>query len=340
MKTKVRFEVSLPRIDAARADVLGEALVTALRAEERLPRSIVSSAAKLERAHVDLTEATRHGSDPPAKPNLWKAQREEAKSWSALYDILRAMAKLPDLEEGERADLADLLATIFPDGVRWSFASRCEAAYHEATSRLEQIDRLALEPSIVRLGGAVALRSIRRAHTRAGDALGITTPPVPPPAPIRSRDRRDAFLAALREYALQVTAYGMRATEGAEALAARLLAPVTRYERNAGDAKARGRRRDGSTSTGSPSGISRDGWRSVDSPPAISLDGSRSTGSPPSMSREASRSAHSAACISRAGPRSPDSPAAMSLDASMSTASPRGAARDGRGVRPNGGASL
>jgi hypothetical protein len=231
VKPKLKFEMSLPRMDAMHADTLGESLVTALRSEKRLPASIAPAAARLERAHADLAEAARDRPNPPTQKSLRKAQAEEGAAWSALYDVLGAMVKLPDLEVEKREDARELLRILFPSGLRWFIGKPFETGYQEATSRLEQIERLDLEGRIVELGGAVVLRSIRRAHAQSGELLGITKPRVPGPAAVQLRERRDAFLGALKEYALQVTAYASQAREGAPALAARLLEPLGVYVR-------------------------------------------------------------------------------------------------------------
>ena len=158
--------------------------------------------------------------------------------WRGMFDWLTGWAKMPDLPEAEIA--SSLLSQIYPDDSLKFTQVAWEVEWAESRNRLQLIkDEKLDEPIEGILGGKKILSALRAAHHAYGDALGITEAPTQ-----EEKDSlREALLeltASLRHYVVQVSATVRRKNAKTAELAAKLLAPITEWEKPGGKAKTGG----------------------------------------------------------------------------------------------------
>ncbi len=251
--------IQLPRFDAAGAVEMGEALIAVASDVAELPRSIKRAKEALEedlstlRAAASARLAAAAASDPAATA---AADRALDACWTALHDWLAAFTKLP---EGfvEQAEARALLAEIYPDGLSFILLP-FEAEWDQSESRVLRLTGHvgghaggdapppgAGEPlgdRVRALGGGVFIDALGAAHATYGKVLGLP----------REKGKRgggasgvadalDGFVAALRVYALKVTAYVELDEPLTAELAVSLLDPLLNYQVRSGD-QARGGR--------------------------------------------------------------------------------------------------
>lgn len=223
--------IQLPRFDAAGAVALGERLVHVANAEAELPRTIrrakealTDDLASLRRAAAARL-ASASASDPAA---VAAADRALDGCWTALFDWLTGFSKLPDgLREAEEGRA--LLADLYPDGLSFILLPY-ELEWNQSAIRLTRIDNEPLGDRLRALGGAVFLDALRGAHAAYGKLLGL-------PRPVGAWDKGalsvgealEAFAAALRIYALKVTAFVEVDEPETGELSKRLLEPLLNW---------------------------------------------------------------------------------------------------------------
>jgi hypothetical protein len=227
--------VQLPQLDAMSAIALGEALLTAAKARKPLPKTIAKAHDKLAASVAALRTAAagRIGTPATSSPRASAADRILDACWSALFDWLTGWSKLPDAPQAKQA--AAILADVYPEGLKFTQLAY-KLQWGESDARLELIKTKGHDDTIRDLGGQVFLTKLRASHKEYGEALGITrVPDARATATIRSA--LDAFTAALRKYALKVSAHVDDEAPETSVIAEALLEPLARWEGSGGRAK-------------------------------------------------------------------------------------------------------
>lgn len=220
--------VQLPRLDAAGAQALGSEVLTVARSKE-LPEPLAESLAELSAAHRALVStAAARLPLPRVDPAVSKAADSALDaSWSALFDVLGAWAKLPN--HPRAAVAASLQSQIFPEGLKFlMLAYKLEWA--ESNTRLKLIKSRELDAEIEALGAASILKTLRDAHRRYGEVLGITALRDEEEPTALLREMLDAFAGALRQYVVRVAASVRSKDPSSAELAAELLSPIVSWQ--------------------------------------------------------------------------------------------------------------
>lgn len=223
--------IQLPRFDAVGAVALGERLIEAASAEAELTRSIRKAKESLEDelANLHRASAARLAAASAGDPAVVAdADRTLDGCWTALYDWLTGFSKLPDgIHEANEARA--LLTELYPDGLSFILLPY-ELEWHQSDLRLARLSVEPLGDRVRDLGGTVFLDALSRAHNAYGKLLGLPRPigPKDPTTPSVG-EALESFAAALRVYALKVTAHvEMEEPETAD-LSNRLLSPLLHW---------------------------------------------------------------------------------------------------------------
>lgn len=231
--------VQLPTLDAASAVTLVKRLLTLAGQHKKLPAAVDKARKRLETGHAELAAAlsdrlTVTSGDPRRSQ---AADQAEDLALSALYDFLTAYSKLPE-SAPESARAARLLATLYPDGLRFTQLTYAKQ-WAETSARLQRMAADALDRDLKQLGGEVFLQNLQRAHKEYGEALGVTQPKAGnEPAAVPLREPLQRLLEALRKYVLQLSAQADPEQPATEELAAELLAPLRDWQSRPGRAAA------------------------------------------------------------------------------------------------------
>jgi hypothetical protein len=221
--------VPLPKVSVPEAIALGTELVTWARARRKLPGPIAKSLRLVRTELEELCEADQSSmvTTGEGTGHSREADRVLDASWSASYSWCTGWLKLPGgVAEAKLA--AEIRDAIFADGVRFT-QFKFKHQWAESQKRLDVIDKQGLGRHFERLGGAVFLDTLRDAHARYGEALGITQV-VEPEDSVNRREHLHALLDAIRRYVVQVMAYEYSEAPGAAELADYLLTPLRTWE--------------------------------------------------------------------------------------------------------------
>jgi hypothetical protein len=224
--------IQLPRFDAVGAVALGEKLIAVASAEAELPRPIRRAKEALEEdlASLRRAAAARLASAAAESPAIIaEADRMLDGCWTALFDWLTGFSKLPiGTPEGDEA--IELLAALYPDGLSFILLPY-ELEWNQSDLRLGRITTEALGDRIRALGGHVFITALMKAHTSYGKLLGLPRPAGPAATGASSvAEALDGFAAALRVYALKVTAFVEVDEPETGALSKRLLDPLLHWK--------------------------------------------------------------------------------------------------------------
>lgn len=224
--------IQLPRFDAVSAVALGERLAQVAAVEADLPRPVRRALDTLEEELGALRQAAaaRLASAAAADPvAVAEADRTLDACWSALFDWLTGFSKLPEgIAEAEEA--RTLLAALYPDGLSFILLPY-ELEWNQSDLRLARIASEPLGERIHALGGQVFLDALTRAHTSYGKLLGLPRAQgAKDPGTTSVAEALESFAAALRMYALKVTALVEVDEPETSALSARLLDPLLHYK--------------------------------------------------------------------------------------------------------------
>ena len=197
--------IQLPRFDAVGAVALGEKLLQ------------VAAAARL---------ASASAADPVI---VAEADRSLDACWTALYDWLTGFSKLPD-DLHETTEARGLLTELYPDGLSFILLPY-ELEWNQSDIRLARIAAERLGERIRALGGGVFITSLRRSHDAYGKLLGLPRAVAPREAGTPSvAEALESFAAALRVYALKVTAAVEVDEPETAAVSKRLLDPLLHWQ--------------------------------------------------------------------------------------------------------------
>lgn len=230
--------VSLPRLSGISTARLVHELLSAAKAENTLPLSIIPDrddlAAVLEALHVELARrVTGEGEDTP---RVGAADRVEDNAFGALFAWLSAFARLPAAQHPEAAMATTILQSVFAGGLTFLTVKPANE-WQEAEIRLRLITEKGYDKSIEQLGGKPFLDHLATAHKAYGEALGITAVKQVVESPA-IRVARDAAADVIRGYVLRVVALVRKSDPETEALSQRLLAPIVHWRESPAKASA------------------------------------------------------------------------------------------------------
>jgi hypothetical protein len=221
--------VVLPRLSGLSAARLLRELLSAAKAEKKLPPFIVPDRDELtvvlEALQVEL--ARRVSGEGEDTPVVAAADRIEDNAFGALFDLLSAWARLPADQHPASAEASAVLREVFAGGLAF-LAVKPHDEWQEAEIRLRLIADKGHEKTIEQLGGKPFLDHLAVAHKAYGEALGITTVKATVESPA-IRVARDAAVEVLRGYVLRVAALVRKSDPQSEALSQRLLAPIVNW---------------------------------------------------------------------------------------------------------------
>ena len=199
--------IQLPRFDTKGAIDLGERLLDAAGPSSRLPRPIGKALEALAEALADLRgAAAARLAQAPNSELVLEADRALDTCWTALYDWLTGFAKLPDgVFEAEESRA--LLRDLYPDGLSFILLPY-ELEWSQSDERLRRLSATPLEARIHRLGGRAFIEALGQSHEVYGRLLGLPKRSEVEVTPAQSlQEALEGFTAALRVYALKVTAH-------------------------------------------------------------------------------------------------------------------------------------
>jgi hypothetical protein len=232
--------IQLPRFDAVGAVALGDLLLAAAAARE-LPRSIVRARDLLaeELNALRIAAAARVEALGGADPSVLAAADETLDGcWNALFDWLTGFSKLPATMP-QSAEAHALLAELYPDGLSFILLPY-ELEWSQSELRLDLIAEAKMSDRLRALGGQPFADALAEAHRVYGMLLGLSSRPTPAAVVSTLRPVLERFAAALRNYALKVTALVEIEEPASAALAKALLEPLLSWKsstlgRNAGE---------------------------------------------------------------------------------------------------------
>lgn len=215
--------VGLPKLSAAEAEALAAALVA--RAEDSGPLAPAVARA-LARMRGALDKVRAHGqSDAPAGDSTvtaHEADRDLDAAWAAAFAWCSGWTKLP-YESSSVSKADQVYRLLFSEGLKF-IQYRYKVEWIESQARMEVIDAQGLEAHFAALGGTEILETLRRAHERYGQALGITGPRTAPAGAMAENLAR--LVAETRQYVLQVLASADPDDSATQEAADRLLEPL------------------------------------------------------------------------------------------------------------------
>jgi hypothetical protein len=186
--------ISLPPLSATGAVALGQALLTAAKAQTNLPELVLTRFRALELAHTAVSQAlTQKPQLPPDPQRTRSADQQEDRAWGAFHGWLNAWTRLqhPDADQAR-----NMYAVLFPTRLKFTKLPY-QLEWAEAETRLNRIASDNFDPEIENLGGKRLIQQVRDAHAAYGEALGITAEGQDPNS-IAIREPLQAFTTALR----------------------------------------------------------------------------------------------------------------------------------------------
>ncbi len=233
--------IVLPRLSVSDAVALATALLARATDAGELPAPIRKAVDQTTPRLSHLRDLVRGNAETQSLSPavLRSADRDLDAAWAALSDFTKAFARLPlEANQTLAADSRSVRDALFYDGLRF-LQRKFREQWVESQTRLDIIESRALGDVIERLGGSTILATIRQAHDRYGEVLGITAEAVER-GPSVVADALSALRDGLRRYVLQVAAHVDPDDPATQALAESLLEPLARWQ----DAPAAGNRND------------------------------------------------------------------------------------------------
>jgi hypothetical protein len=126
------------------------------------------------------------------------------RAWGAFHGRLVAYSNLPADRYKESAEAANLVRTLFPDGLAF-LRLPYNQEWAESAKRLKKIADDNLEDTLNDLAGEDFLTEIRRAHEVYGEVLGITKVAPAAQSPVRAERLRE-LRRLMNRYVVRVLA--------------------------------------------------------------------------------------------------------------------------------------
>jgi hypothetical protein len=246
--------IALPNVDADGAVALAQSLESASLDPEnnnkprKLPTAVRAALDDVIEDRKTLQEVL--GSAPAPEPEKKEADRKEDAAVGALYDLLRAWARV----EGEipEGDIAARLLAHLKDNEGTSFINwPLEREWSAVETRLQTITREKLEPEFEKLGATPILKHLRAVHKRYGEVVGTTKATAAVESP-KVRESRDTVLDSIRHYVGAVAGSVLRKQPETRDLADLLLKPLTEWKSRSPRKKSG--KGEGPGGSGSPTG--------------------------------------------------------------------------------------
>ncbi len=251
--------IELPTLDAGSASALIAAVLQeATAAGRRLSPAVVASRDALALAGTNLGTALRLALPTGDEGGtVADPERAEATAWTACEKWLDGLMSNPT-HNARTALAASLHQKLFAGGVGF-VRGKSHKRWAATEARLQLVQTDGLSAQFNTLGGADMLAAIETTHRATGKALGFTAALAPAPSP-QLRDCLDEAKAALRDYILQVVAFGAANAGSQQELATELLKPLSSYEppprakssKQSGESGASGSGANGSGKTAAP----------------------------------------------------------------------------------------
>jgi hypothetical protein len=191
----------VPLLDVAGGISLTTSLKTAMPA--KMPVTVKSAAREMVAAADALADAW---SDEPV-PTVDDRRPADAaidRAWGAFHSRLVAYSTLPTDRYKESAEAANLVRTLFPDGLAF-LRLPYNQEWAESAKRLKKIADDNLEDTLNDLAGEEFLAEIRRAHEVYGEVLGITKVAPAAQSPVRAERLRE-LRRLMNRYVVRVLA--------------------------------------------------------------------------------------------------------------------------------------
>jgi len=224
--------VQLPKLTASGAVALGREMITAASAAGTLPAGVDKAFGVLKKKHATLRKAVqeRLPAFDEESPDVREADRVVDAAWSATYDWASGWSKLPGKANATKVAIGQLLLkALFADGLKFT-QLKYKLEWAESQARLDAIADKQLDTKMEELGGGDFLKTIKAAHKKYGDMLGMTKAKAKDAEIVQLREPLGEFEAALRKYVLRVTANVDDDDAESAALAETLLAPLAAWE--------------------------------------------------------------------------------------------------------------
>jgi hypothetical protein len=218
--------ISLPPLSATGAVALGQGLLTAGKAQTKLPELVSTRLSALELAHTAVSQAVSKKPQQPTDPQRTRsADQQEDRAWGAFHDWLHGWTRLqhPDADQARA-----MYAVLFPTRLKFTQLPY-QLEWAEAETRLNRIASDNLDPEIEKLGGKLLIQQVRDSHAAYGEALGITAEGQDPNN-IAIREPLQAFTNALRAYVLAVAAHPDPNDPTSVSVTNAMLAPLQRWQ--------------------------------------------------------------------------------------------------------------
>ncbi len=221
--------VALPAaLDSHDLIALARSLESAAHTKDapELPDALATALHDIKTDRDDLQAALTAAA--PATGTIKEADRREDNAIGALFDLLRAWARLEgELPQGLIA--AGALETIFgKDGLSLvHFPVKKEWA--AVDSKLKLIDHQGLDEAVDALGAAPILKHLRAVHKAYGEIIGTTKPRAPDQEP-QVREKKETLADAIRTYVVRVAATVDRKHPATRAQAERWLEPLMSWK--------------------------------------------------------------------------------------------------------------
>jgi hypothetical protein len=229
--------IQLPRFDSTGAVALGDRLL-AVAFPADLPSQIQKAREDLGRELASLrlaAEARLAAAEATNPEELAASDQSLDTSWTALFDWLTGFSKLPDgTPQAEEA--RTLLAELYPEGLSFILLPY-ELEWSQSDTRLLRMANEPLGDRIRALGGQVFISAITAAHRDYGKVLGLRrkAPEKEASGQVNLHEALEGFTAALRIYALLVTAHVELEEPGTGTMAKVLLGPLLSWRGKTGE---------------------------------------------------------------------------------------------------------
>jgi hypothetical protein len=218
--------ISLPPLSATGAVALGQALLTAGKAQTKLPELVSARMSALDLAHTAVSQALTQKPQLPSDPQRTRsADQQEDRAWGAFHDWLNAWSRLqhPDADQARA-----MYAVLFPTRLKFTKLPY-QLEWAEAETRLNRIASDHFDPEIEKLGGKLLIQQVRDSHAAYGEALGITAEGQDPNG-VAIREPLQTFTSALRAYVLAVAAHTDPNDPTSVSVTNSLLAPLQKWQ--------------------------------------------------------------------------------------------------------------
>jgi hypothetical protein len=198
--------VRAPIIQVASGISLARGLLVAV--PKHAPAAVKAKARQLKASAATVQTAwkAQHQAATPAERK--RADTVIDNGWGALVDRLHGMARLPADTYPDATRAAEIVHLLFYPGGLGFLTYEFDVEWAESQKRLELIDERGLAADIDRLAGPAFLEHVRAAHQEYGRVLGKLDPlPGVPSVPGLLEPLRQ-LSTAIRDYTLQLAAWG------------------------------------------------------------------------------------------------------------------------------------